>query len=72
MTFKEKTLYVDRLLASAKLLGDDITDAQAERLMDKARVLSVAEREVLIANTDSEKFFNLLSENRYESRWEVL
>jgi hypothetical protein len=63
---------LNEILAVADFLGEGMTDGQADRLMDEARVLSVAEREVLMANTDSATFFNLLSMNRAESRWELL
>jgi hypothetical protein len=62
---------LNEIVAVANFLGDSITEAQVDALMDEARVLSVAEREVLLANTDNATFFNLLSMNRAESRWEL-
>lgn len=41
---------LDELLAIAHFLGDEMTEEQASRLMDEARELSIADREVLLDN----------------------
>ena len=40
---------LDQILATAAFLGADMTDVQAERLMDEAKNLSIADRERLYA-----------------------
>jgi hypothetical protein len=63
---------LNEIVAVANFLGDSITDRQVDALMDEARVLSVAEREALIELIDGLRFHVALSENRAESRWELL
>ena len=62
----------NEILAIAEFLGDGMTDAQVDRLMDSARQLSIADRERLYAASDCivcRKFYTALSENRCELNW---
>jgi hypothetical protein len=76
---------LNEIVAVANSLGDSITEAQVDALMDEARVLSVADREDLIELIDGLHMIGVdssvanfigfhvaLSENRSESILEVL
>lgn len=65
----------NEILAIAEFLGDGMTESQADRLMDAARQLSIADRERLHVNADCigcSKFYTALSENSYELGWRLL
>lgn len=65
----------NEILAIAEFLGDGMTESQADRLMDAARQLSIADRERLYAASDCvgcRKFYTALSENSYELGWRLL
>ena len=75
----------NEILAIAEFLGDGMTESQADRLMDAARQLSIADRELLHAkvadrermhvNADCigcRKLYTALSENSYELGWRLL
>jgi hypothetical protein len=47
-TDRRAYLKINELLAVAEFLGPDMTEAQSLRLMDAARELSVANRELLL------------------------
>lgn len=47
------TMTADEILAIADFLGEEMTDAQAERLMDECRQLSMADRERLLATVEA-------------------
>lgn len=51
---------INELLAIADFLGDDITDEQAENLMDEARQLSISDRERIL-NVVGGKFYTQMS-----------
>lgn len=62
----------NEILAVAEFLGDGMTEAQADRLMDAARQLSIADRERMYSASDCigcRKFYAALSENSYELGW---
>jgi hypothetical protein len=40
---------LDNILAIVEFLGERMTDAQASQLMDECRQLSIADREILLA-----------------------
>ena len=66
---------VDDILAVAEFLGDGMNGSQADRLIDAARQLSIADRERLYASSDCiwcSKFYTALSENSYELGWRLL
>ena len=52
---------LDNLLAIADFLGDDMTEMQASELMDEARQLSIADREILLNSIPGNYFYTELS-----------
>ena len=69
----------NEILAIAEFLGDGMTESQADRLMDAARQLSIADRELLHAKVayrellhakagriGCRKLYTALSENLFE------
>lgn len=65
----------NEILAVAEFLGDGMTEAQADRLMDAARQLSIADRERMYSASECigcRKFYAALSENCYELGWRLL
>jgi len=57
----------NEILAITDFLGAELTNAQAERLMDECRQLSIADRERLLATVEGGPLYGLLSEHYYES-----
>ena len=51
----------NEILAVADFLGDEMSDAQAGRLMDECRALSVADRERVLADVGGGKLYTELS-----------
>ena len=56
----------NEILAITDFLSDEMTDAQAERLMDECRQLSIAERERLLATVEGGPLYGQLSEHGRE------
>ena len=56
----------NEILAIADFLGDEMTDAQAERLMDECRQLSIADRERLLATVCGGNLYTDLSMHAHE------
>ena len=56
----------DEILAIADFLGEEMTDAQAERLMDECRQLSIDDRERLLATVEVGPLYGQLSEHARE------
>ena len=52
---------VNELIAIAEFIGDEMTDAQAERLMDDVRELSLADREILLNALHGGPFYTEMS-----------
>ena len=62
----------NEILAVDEFLGDGMTESQADRLIDAALQLSIADRERLYSASDCigcSKFYTALSENSYELGW---
>lgn len=56
----------NEVLAIADFIGSCITESQAESLMDEIRLLSIADREFVMANLDGGKLYSLMSEHQGE------
>ena len=56
----------NELIAIANFLGNNITLNQLDRLMDEARQLSIADRQVIISCLDGGKLYTALRENERE------
>ena len=63
----------NEILAIAEFVGEDMSDEQAEKLMNLTRQLSIADREYLYLACHqvqvASKFYTELSINRCELRW---
>lgn len=57
---------VNETLSIVEFLGSELDDSQALRLMDEIRVLSIADRERVLASLDGGILYTLLSEQRGE------
>lgn len=55
------TMTANEILAIAEFLGDEMSDAQAERLMDGCRTLSMADREHVLGTVGGGKLHTELS-----------
>jgi hypothetical protein len=56
----------NEILAITDFLSDEMTDAQAERLMDECRPLSIADRERLLATVEGGPLYGRLAEHDRE------
>lgn len=57
---------VNEILAIAEFLGDEMSDAQAERLIEKCLTLSIADREYVLAAANGGKLYTDLSMHNRE------
>jgi hypothetical protein len=56
----------NEILIIVEFLGDEMSDDQAERLMDDCQMLSVAAREYVLASLDGGKLYTALSTHNRE------
>lgn len=56
----------NEIIAIVEFLGDSIGESQSERLIDEIRMLSIADRERVLASLDGGILYSMLSEHRAE------